>query len=180
MPVIKIVFFHFDSIEYSQALADAIQRMVGWPVVVEPIEFDHSYAYHPERHQYHSSQILLGVKNLIPTDQDKVLAVTDLDLFIPILTFVFGEAQLDGPTAVISTFRLRPEYYGLPKNSELVLDRMIKESVHEIGHTFGLVHCWNSGCVLNVSTYVEEIDLKNAEFCPDCKKQLDQAHLKLK
>ena len=172
MPAIKIIQFHFDSNDFIRALADSIQRIFDCPVVIEPFDFDYTFAYHPERHQYHSSQILLGVKNLISQGNDKVLAVTDLDLFIPILTFVFGEAQLDGPTAVVSTFRLKPEYYGLPKNDDLVLQRLIKESIHEIGHTYGLVHCWNLGCVLNVSTYVEEIDLKEADFCHDCKKKL--------
>jgi len=178
MPAIKLVPFHFDFPEFLQPLAENIQRIVGRPVDLEPLDFDYSYAFHPERQQYHSSQILLGIKNLVSPDQNKIVALTDLDLFIPILTFVFGEAQLDGPTAVVSTFRLRPEYYGLPRDDNLVLQRLIKESIHEIGHTFGLVHCLNPGCVLNVSTYVEEIDLKMDEFCQDCKRKLEQAQQK--
>ena len=179
MPAIKLVSFHFRFSEFLQPLAETIQRIVGWSVDLEPLDFDYSYAFHPERRQYHSSQILLGIKNLSSPGQNKMLAVTDLDLFIPILTFVFGEAQLDGPTAVVSTFRLRPEYYGLPQDNNLVLQRLIKECIHEIGHTFGLVHCWNPGCVLNASTYVEEIDLKTDEFCRDCKRNLGRAQEKL-
>jgi len=112
--------------------------------------------------------LLLGLKNLLSPGADKYLAVIDLDLFIPILTFVFGEAQLDGPMAIVSTFRLHPEFYGLPKNDSLVLQRLEKESIHELGHTFGLRHCPDYQCVMTASTDVEEIDLKGVEFCPDC------------
>jgi len=91
-----------------------------------------------------------------------------VDLFIPVLTFVFGQAQLGGKAAVVSTLRLKQEYYELPPNETVFLERLGKEAVHELGHTFGLVHCLNQGCVLNASTYVEEIDLKEADFCPEC------------
>ncbi len=168
MPVIKLVPFQCRCSHFYEPLAQHIQKTIGWKVEIIDINFDHLFALNPDRNQYHSSEILLGLKNIFMPSKDKILAVTDLDLFIPILTFVFGEAQLDGPTAVISTFRLRPEFYGLPPNKNLVMQRLIKEAIHELGHTFGLVHCLNQGCVLNASTYVEEIDLKEADFCPEC------------
>jgi archaemetzincin len=98
----------------------------------------------------------------------RILAVTSVDLFIPVLTYVFGEAQLGGPAAVVSTNRLRSEKYGLPPDPETLISRLEKEAVHELGHTFGLFHCSEPACVMHASTYVEEIDPKEASFCATC------------
>ena len=80
--------------------------------------------------------------------------------------------RLDGRVAVVSSHRLRPEAYGLPENEDLVFKRLEIETVHELGHTFGLLHCFEPTCVMHASTYVEEIDLKSPEFCTDCLRAL--------
>jgi archaemetzincin len=98
----------------------------------------------------------------------KRIGVVDVDLFIPVLTFVFGEAQLGGPAAVVSTHRLTNTFYGLPRDDDLMLRRLEKEIIHELGHTFGLYHCHQFECVMRSSTYVEEIDMKRAHPCPAC------------
>jgi archaemetzincin len=126
--------------------------------------------FDPNRVQYNSSLILRQLIANPPRDAGKILGVVDVDLFIPILTFVFGEAQLQGIGSVVSTHRLHNRFYGLPENLEITTDRLLKEAVHELGHTFGLVHCSQQKCVMNASTYVENIDLKPAEFCPVCQK----------
>ena len=100
--------------------------------------------------------------------------LADVDLFIPILTFVFGEAQLDGAAAVVSTARLRTNHG--TSNMRLLISRLAKECVHELGHTFGLYHCHQFECVMRSSTYVEEIDLKRAGFCPACAERLAEVH----
>ena len=82
-----------------------------------------------------------------------------------------GEAQLNGPAAIVSITRLRNEFYGLPKNDTLLRERMEKEAIHELGHTFGLVHCRNDLCVMRPSTYVENIDLKPPQLCYSCLKR---------
>ena len=91
-----------------------------------------------------------------------------MDLYIPVLTFVFGEAQLADGGAVVSTHRLRQEFYGLPANPELLHVRLLKEALHELGHTYGLRHCPDYTCVMSASNGVERIDLKQAEFCTHC------------
>jgi archaemetzincin len=91
-----------------------------------------------------------------------------VDLFNPVLTYVFGEAQLSARGAVVSSRRLRPEMYGLPENVPLLQARLETEAVHELGHTFGLLHCLEPTCVMHASSYVEEIDLKESRFCPGC------------
>ena len=85
------------------------------------------------------------------------------------LTYVFGEAQLDGRAAVVSTFRLDNQIYGLPANRNVLFDRLCKEAVHELGHTYNLVHCHRHPCVMMSSTYVDGIDLKSDRFCDDCR-----------
>jgi len=128
--------------------------------------------FDPSRGQYNSSLILQQLIMNPPPDADKMLGVLDVDLFIPILTFVFGEAQLKGIGAVVSTQRLQNRFYGLPENREVTSERLLKEAVHELGHTFGLVHCSQSKCVMNSSTYAENIDQKSAELCPLCQKSI--------
>ena len=98
----------------------------------------------------------------------RVLGVTAVDLYIPILTFVFGEAQMGGPCAVVSYHRLRQQFYGLPDDYDVLADRLVKEAVHEVGHTFDLTHCRDYSCVMAPSHAVEWIDLKDAVLCPDC------------
>jgi archaemetzincin len=96
------------------------------------------------------------------------MGVINLDLFLPIFTFQFGQAQLGGLSAILSTFRLHNKFYGLEEDTALYEERIRKEAVHELGHTFGLVHCYNPVCVMRSSTYVENVDQKSLDFCSTC------------
>ena len=98
-----------------------------------------------------------------------MLGVCAVDLYIPILTFVFGEAQMGGPCAVVSAHRLRQEFYGLPPDPELFRQRVIKEAVHELGHTLNLTHCEDYRCAMAPSHAVEWIDLKESALCTPCR-----------
>lgn len=125
--------------------------------------------FDPARRQYHST-LLLGelLRQSEEDEREVILGVTDYDLHIPILTFVFGEALLGGRAAIVSTHRLRQERYGLPPNQALLFERVEKEALHELGHTQGLVHCRDSLCVMHFSNSVEEVDLKGLSFCEEC------------
>ena len=124
---------------------------------------------HPERQQYYSTEILNRMQQEFAPGSGRLLGVTALDLYIPILTFVFGEAQLNGGCAVVSTYRLRQEFYGLPPDRALLEERLIKESVHELGHTLGLTHCDNYECAMAASHAVEAIDFKGRSLCAGCR-----------
>lgn len=126
------------------------------------------FALDADRNQYASIAILEMLVGRRPEDALALLAVTERDLYIPVLTFVFGQAQLGGHAAVISLARLRQDFYGLKPNREAFLQRAIKEAFHETGHTFGLVHCADRSCVMSLSTGVRQIDGKNAAFCVSC------------
>jgi archaemetzincin len=104
-----------------------------------------------------------------PADAVRVLAITEKDLFIPMLSFVFGQAQLQGQMAIVSLARLRQEFYELPANRALFLARALKETVHELGHTFGLTHCLDRKCPMSLSTSIQQVDGKTDEFCESCK-----------
>lgn len=135
---------------------------------------DLRFAFDPRRGQYASFSILELLVRLCPVDAVKLLALADCDLFIPVLTFVFGHAQLDGRVAVVSFARLRQEFYGLAANREVFLERAYKEALHETGHTFGLVHCADRTCAMSLATGVRQIDQKRAAFCAACAARLER------
>jgi len=134
--------------------------------------FNLSPVYDPVRNQYNSSGLLLELINNTPPETLRILGVTELDLFIPIFTFLFGEAQLNGIGALVSTHRLHNQFYGIPENKELLKSRLLKEGIHELGHTFGLIHCFALNCVMKSSTYVEDIDQKPTHFCKLCEQEV--------
>ena len=131
-------------------------------------------AYDPTRRQYHSTHLLAELRELDDANGAKILGVTEIDLFIPIFTFVFGEAQVGGGVALISTHRLRQQFYGLPENRKLLFVRAEKEALHELGHTFGLAHCRSFDCVMRFSNSVEDVDVKANDFCRLCDAKLHE------
>jgi len=120
----------------------------------------------PRRHQHSSRAVLEWVIGARPPDADRILALTDVDLFMPVLTFVFGEAQLGGPAAVVSVARLRDAQ--TERRPALLTARVLKECVHELGHTFGLVHCDTPGCAMARSGNTAAVDGKRLTLCPEC------------
>ena len=106
-------------------------------------------------------------------DSFKVMGLFNVDLFIPILTFIFGQAFLNGHSGIASVYRLTNERYGLPRNDQLLIERTKKEVIHEFGHTFGLIHCDNPACVMRSSTYLEDVDQKKLHLCHKCQTQLE-------
>src|SRR5271169_3510539 len=150
-------------------LRGAIPRSLDVACEILPYELDPTPSYHPERQQYHSSEILQHMQSLVRPGDWRFLAIADVDLYIPILKYVFGEAQIGGPCAVVSIFRLRDEFYGLDRKDALLRQRLIKESVHELGHTLGLRHCEDYRCVMASSHAVEWIDLKESALCGNCR-----------
>ena len=139
------------------------------PCEIVPWRLDPDFAFHNQRRQYHSTEILKRMEKDVPRGCWRLLGVTTHDLYMPILTFVFGEAQLNNTCAVVSSHRLRQEFYGLPASPDLLRQRLLKEAVHELGHTFGLTHCREYDCVMAASHAVERIDLKGSHFCEACR-----------
>lgn len=123
-----------------------------------------------ERQQYNAIKIMESFPN---EESSKKILLADVDIFIPIFTFVFGLAKLGGEIGIVSTHRLNNIFYGLPGDNDLLTERTVKEIIHELGHLLGLKHCDNYKCVMASSTVVEELDTKSAVYCNNCKNIID-------
>jgi archaemetzincin len=106
---------------------------------------------------------------MAPQINGKILMLTELDIYVPVLTFLFGEAQLNGKISIVSVCRLHEEFYSGITNNELLFERTEKEVLHELGHNYGLIHCRDWDCVMHSSNSVEEVDIKGHTYCNNCR-----------
>ena len=154
-----------------EGLQESVGKILEKEVSIgQPLKFP-DYAYNTRRKQYFSSAILLKLKEVERGIGDRVLGVVDLDLYVPSLNFVFGEADFENRMAIITLWRLRPEFYGLSEDVDRFEERVLKEAVHELGHTYGLGHCSNPLCVMHFSNSLLDTDIKKVTFCPQCEKR---------
>ena len=141
-----------------------------WPRLVDPTE-----AWDPVRGQYSSTAMMRHALAAAPPGALRLLLVTEVDLFVPVLSFVFGQAQLEGIVAVMATARLRQTFYGLPADERLETMRARIEALHEIGHTFGLTHCLERTCAMSLATTVQHVDMKRDGYCAGCSALVTEA-----
>ncbi|HSL23070.1 MAG TPA: hypothetical protein VK886_16180 [Vicinamibacterales bacterium] len=153
-----------EPLRLMDATVAALHREYAAPAQRLRLETRPENTYDVRRQQHSSRAMLTWLAARLPDPDAKLLGVTDADLFIPVLTFVFGEAQLGGQVAVVSTARLRE-----PPAEPLIRARLTKESVHEVGHTFGLVHCADPACVMARSPAIASVDVKDDRLCADCR-----------
>ena len=153
-------------------LRTAIPQCLRVACEILPAALDPVPSYHAERQQYHSSEILQRMQTFVRPDDWRLLGVAEVDLYIPILKYVFGEAQMGGPCALVSFHRLRQEFYGLERDDALLSERLLKESIHELGHTLDLHHCQDYRCAMASSHAVEWIDLRETALCDSCRSRV--------
>lgn len=135
---------------------------------IAEIDLNISPAYSSERKQYYSTKIIETALNQTGYINGVVLMITELDLYVPVLTFIFGEAQYKGKHSIVSVCRLHEEFYTGQTNEELFYERTKKEILHELGHNFGLLHCLDWDCVMHSSNGIEEVDIKGNFYCKHC------------
>ncbi len=167
------------SAELIDAIAGEIKRVFGFATAVDSILQDLSFALDQNRHQHHSTMILEQLAANTPPRAIRVIAIAQVDLFIPILTHVYGEAQLGGTACIVSTFRLNEGRSGM-NISRKYMDRIVKETIHELGHTFNLRHCPEDTCIMHYCRNEEDVDRKSDRLCRYCKVMLDDEIKRLK
>jgi archaemetzincin len=145
----------------------AINRIFGCRTETLPILPDVDFAFNVDRSQYHSTPILEKLAAKAPRHAIKVIAIVDVDLYIPILTHVYGEAQLGGKAAIVSMHRLKEDLFP-PKNRKTCHRRVEKEAIHELGHTFSLRHCRDHTCIMHYCRTLRDVDYKSERFCRYC------------
>jgi archaemetzincin len=162
-----------------QELGDILPQIFPLRCEILPWALDPAPTFHGERQQYHSSELLQLMGGAVTPGCSRLLGIASVDIYIPILTFVFGEAQIGGPSALVSIHRLRQEFYGLPGDPLLLEQRLLKEVIHELGHTFHLSHCSGYQCAMAASHGVEWIDIKESALCPACQDRVAELTARL-
>lgn len=154
--------------ELIEKVVHELKKLLHTQVHTTQLKFSHKQSFSADRNQYYSTQIISQAIPHTESLDGKVVLITESDLFIPIFTYVFGEAQLDGKHSIVSLCRLHEEFYTGRTDENLLFKRTMKEVLHELGHNFGLYHCNNWDCVMHSSTSVEEVDIKGNFYCEKC------------
>ncbi len=127
------------------------------------------YAYDPRRLQYNAGAVLKALESHSFGRYEKVIGVLDVDLFVPIFTYVFGEAKQGGKYALVSLNRLRKGHgEGAFVPEPIYLERAAKVALHELGHLYDLHHCSDSRCLMHFSGGLEYLDRIPLYFCRYC------------
>lgn len=160
----------FDS-NLISLVGQEVHRIFGYKTQIKPLMQNVDFALDDSRNQYHSTSIIGMLADLVPPQAIKILAITRVDLYIPILTHVYGEAQLGGKACIISTHRLN-EGLGIGVWEPFSL-RVVKEAIHELGHTFNLRHCQSHTCCMHYCRSIKDVDRKSEQLCRYCKVLLE-------
>jgi archaemetzincin len=171
---ITLISFGYFRKDILEVIAEEVKHQFLLPVIFGEGHLDLSEFYDAARRQYNGNRLLKQVDAEFASDTSKTLGLFSVDLFIPILTYIFGQAAFNGRTGIASLYRLSNERYGIEADDRLLLERFTKEVIHELGHTFGLMHCTNPSCVMRASTYVEDIDQKEQHLCLRCREELER------
>ncbi len=165
LAVLRIVEVGFEDEDLLNVVSKGVRSKLGLRTAASFEPSIPREAFDESRNQYVSDALLSWISRRF---SGLVLGLVNADAYTPGLNFVFGQAQLGGRAAVVFLERLRPEFYGRSGDRSLFLERVEKESLHELGHVFGLGHCPDRRCVMSFSNSIVEVDLKGSDFCPRC------------
>ena len=129
-------------------------------------------AYNIIRNQFYAQVILSKIERTKANSREKVIAVCEEDLYLPDENYVLGWSDHLSGTAVVSLFRMRQEFYGLPEDEKKIYPRLFKEAIHQLAHLFELTECRNPKCVNYFSQMMLDIDNKSDRFCDICRRHL--------
>ena len=170
----RILLVSYGQFEKSflEKIAVSVKERFGYETDISARYADLARFYDPARRQYDGNQLLKLIHAEYSDQHIKTIGLFRVDLFIPILTYIIGQALYKGNAGVVSLYRLKNELYGIKRDDQLLFERFKKEVIHELGHTFGLTHCFSPSCVMRSSTYIEDVDQKNSTFCFKCYEKL--------
>jgi archaemetzincin len=172
MSKLNLVCFHFQECHLLSQITSSLAEILAIPINLGKADPDLEKYRQAERGQYDAGGIISEFEKNNPNIRS--VLITSVDLYIPIFTFVFGLAKLKGSTGIVSTHRLKSEFYGLPPDEDLLKSRLIKEVIHELGHLLNLRHCNNFNCVMASSNTADELDIKSTGYCISCLNRLNQ------
>ncbi|MFC2080113.1 archaemetzincin family Zn-dependent metalloprotease [Bacteroidota bacterium] len=157
-----------------ERISSRVEQEYDLTVKIEERHISLDPYFDPMRRQYDANKLMSDIDQQLSSENVKQLGLFRVDLFIPILTYIFGQAALKGKTGIASLYRLRNEHYGMKPDDQLLQNRFGKVIIHELGHMFGLMHCHVPTCVMRSSTYVEDIDQKSHNLCVKCRTDLEK------
>ncbi len=170
---VYVIRLNFSNEVLFSEIINGLKSALPVNIIEYPIELELTPFFSESRGQYFSTQIIYEVSKLTEELDGKVLLLTDVDLYVPVLTFVFGEAQLRGKHSIISMCRLHEEFYSGVTDNNILYKRAMKEVLHELGHNLGLIHCKDWECVMHSSLAVEEVDIKGSTYCNTCLEEMN-------
>jgi len=151
-----------------------LEETFGPPFAVSNSRMPPVSTYNPLRGQYQAFRLLEFLEEDGPNEPFRRIGLTDLDLCTPVLTYVFGLARMGGRTCLVSTFRLKPEFHGLGPDEDTYRERVLKEVLHELGHTCGLKHCSVEACVMHFAHTAAHIDRRRLGYCTACRERAER------
>ncbi len=169
--IILVILSQIDS-RIIAKLGQSLEKTFCHPVEIRYEITSLDFAYDNARKQYMSPLVLARLRRMKKGRGDKILAVTDVDLYSTGYDFVYGEADMKAGVASLSINRLIEDNPDASPDLKLTIERIIREATHEAGHLFGLGHCRNRQCVMCTCTCLAEVDAAHGGLCRDCIKKL--------
>jgi archaemetzincin len=142
-------------------------------VVHKKLEMMPAAYFNAKKGKWDADKILWHLREKLKDDASAkfmTLALFPYDMYNGPLGFVYGLSEQNGNFAVVSYFRLDPKNLGRGLDDKKLIERLIKEATHEIGHMHNLEHCKSKKCVMSYSPNIFFVDKKNKDFCERCKK----------
>lgn len=170
----RIVLTPLGEIDFGlvNKLASSLASLLGLSVeILHPLEIPQE-ALNSQRGQYYTTVVLNKLQLLKVDDKERILGIIDEDLYVPAVSYLFGDADPHSKVALLSIYRLKNEFSGFPENEDLVFNRIFKESAYQLGRTLNLENCLNPKCVMYPASRVVDTDLKLAKFCDNCQRKV--------
>lgn len=162
-----------------QRIADTITAFYGFKVEInDRLQVSQKFENHEKGPRLDASMLLDYLKQHKKESSALIMGVTSKDIFITKrdkngnikkpenkykIWGIFGLAHCPGSSCIVATKRIQH------KNTNIFYDRLLKITLHEIGHNLGLKHCPNKKCLkTDVVESISTIDNTEMKLCDVC------------